>query len=174
MPHYEVTLIVEAEDSPRKWAWAEMLDAEAWYVESKLVPEDKICGDHGPFEPTCDYCDKGQCSTPDMEWNGETGCHVECEAAPVPRLSCDFIPQVWLNDYAIAVDPQGDTTWEVSPEYVKSLMAYYGSEFERVYMSSYQSDALKDDPAAPAWIREWSGPFEILTTNLDNVTEEEQ
>jgi hypothetical protein len=39
-----------------------------------------VCGDHGVNEPTCDICGKGQCFTPEMEWNGETGNHVECEA----------------------------------------------------------------------------------------------
>lgn len=38
------------------------------------------CGEHGQNEPTCDICGQGQCFTPDVEWNGETGNHVECEA----------------------------------------------------------------------------------------------
>lgn len=37
--------------------------------------------DGGPC-PTCDVCDRSQCSTEDMEWNGETGNHVACEVAP--------------------------------------------------------------------------------------------
>lgn len=37
------------------------------------------CGDHGWHEPTCDHCGQGQCFTPGMAWNGDTGCHVECE-----------------------------------------------------------------------------------------------
>lgn len=43
-------------------------------------PKTEECGDHGANEPTCDVCGKGQCSTPDMEWNGETGNHASCES----------------------------------------------------------------------------------------------
>ena len=39
----------------------------------------QLCGEHGEDEPTCDICERGQCFTPEMEWNGETGLHVECE-----------------------------------------------------------------------------------------------
>lgn len=41
------------------------------------------CGEHdgtGYPCPTCDICDRSMCSTEDMEWNGETGNHIECEA----------------------------------------------------------------------------------------------
>jgi hypothetical protein len=40
------------------------------------MPE--VCGDHGENEPTCDICDVGQCFS-NLEWNGETGNHVQCE-----------------------------------------------------------------------------------------------
>jgi hypothetical protein len=32
-------------------------------------------------DPRCDYCDKTQESTSDLEWNGETGNHIECESS---------------------------------------------------------------------------------------------
>lgn len=38
-----------------------------------------LCGDHGANEPTCDWCGRGQCSTPWMPWDGETGNHKECD-----------------------------------------------------------------------------------------------
>ena len=31
--------------------------------------------------PQCDVCGAFQLGTPDMEWNGETGMHVDCEGA---------------------------------------------------------------------------------------------
>ena len=32
-----------------------------------------------PADPTCDYCGRRQDDTLDMVWDGDTGCHVECE-----------------------------------------------------------------------------------------------
>ena len=29
--------------------------------------------------PTCDYCDRVEDYSPELTWNGDTGCHVECE-----------------------------------------------------------------------------------------------
>ena len=52
------------------------------------------CGEHGSNEPTCDICDRGQCFTEDMEWNGETGNHTECEARQRPdEFSNQFAPE---------------------------------------------------------------------------------
>lgn len=42
--------------------------------------------DGGPC-PTCDHCGRSQCSTEYLTWNGETGCHVECETVEHP--TCD-------------------------------------------------------------------------------------
>jgi hypothetical protein len=42
------------------------------------------CGEHPYAEwpcPTCDFCDKSECSTPEMVWDGDTGCHVTCQQA---------------------------------------------------------------------------------------------
>lgn len=35
-------------------------------------------GDAGA-RPCCDYCDGFEDETPALTWNGDTGCHVECE-----------------------------------------------------------------------------------------------
>lgn len=76
-----------------------------------------------------------------------------------------FVPQAWLNDYAIEVDPMGDTVWDctrefdsLSEEYRNYLICGMDSDgFEVVD----DSDCLKGDPDAPEWVREWQGPFTI-------------
>lgn len=60
-----------------------------------------------------------------------------------------FHPQAWVNAYAIAVDPEGETEWDVGkvPVDLKS--------------NSDESDSLRDHPNTPAWVRAWRGPFFI-------------
>lgn len=60
-----------------------------------------------------------------------------------------FHPQAWLNNYAIEVDPEGDTMWDC------------GTVPETVEDDSYESDDLRHHPNAPQWVKEWSGPFWI-------------
>ena len=64
------------------------------------------------------------------------------------RIRCTFRPQAWVRDYATDVDPEGETRWEME---VDSLPPE----------NSYESDALRESPNAPAWAREWLGPFEV-------------
>ena len=69
-----------------------------------------------------------------------------------------FHPQAWINDYAVLVDAQGPTTWDVttllsamtSPERDKAMEA-----------DSYESDDLRAAENAPEWVREWRGPFYV-------------
>lgn len=64
------------------------------------------------------------------------------------KLLCTFRPQAWMHDYAIDVDPESDTQWTMEvPRAPKP--------------SSYESDELREAPNAPAWVRDWSGPFEV-------------
>jgi hypothetical protein len=52
------------------------------------VIEAGTCGEHAGSGwpcPTCDICGRSSCFTVEtMEWNGETGNHVECEKATKP------------------------------------------------------------------------------------------
>lgn len=61
-----------------------------------------------------------------------------------------FHPQAWQNDYAIPVDPQGPTEWQVEDS------AVVGVEDD-----SYESDDLRFHRNAPKWCRKWRGPFYI-------------
>jgi hypothetical protein len=74
-------------------------------------------------------------------------------------VTAHFRPEAWVRDNAIPVDPEGPTRWEVSPAYLAKLVAEHGDEV--LYEAGYESDELRYDPAAPEWIREWSGPFSV-------------
>lgn len=60
-----------------------------------------------------------------------------------------FHPQAWINDYAVAVDPEGETVFEVGdlPADMKD--------------DSYESDELHTHENAPQWVKDWHGPFYI-------------
>lgn len=62
-----------------------------------------------------------------------------------------FQPEAWIDDYAVDVDPDGPDTWTVSPAMAAAIIA-----------DDYQDlDYLRDDEAAPAWVRNWTGPFTV-------------
>jgi hypothetical protein len=69
-----------------------------------------------------------------------------------------FSPQAWVRDNAIEVDPEGETEWVTQLEGLTE-------DNKRVILEEEDGldihDLLKEDPAAPEWVREWSGPFSI-------------
>jgi hypothetical protein len=66
----------------------------------------------------------------------------------------------------MSVDPEGDTTWEVSRA---EFLAMFPDE--ATFNSQHQlRDDLRHEGTAPKWIRDWSGPFEVeLFTNPQEV-----
>lgn len=77
-----------------------------------------------------------------------------------------FTPQAWVRDYAITVDAEGPVEWDCTAG-LAELDAGYRA---RLIASGHDvDDQLKEDPGAPAWVREWSGPFEI---HVRDVTDE--
>lgn len=64
------------------------------------------------------------------------------------RIRCTFRPQAWVNNYAIDIDIDGPNEWEME---VESLPEE----------NSDESDELRQDPAAPSYVREHRGPFEV-------------
>lgn len=79
-----------------------------------------------------------------------------------------FTPQAWINDYAVEIDAEGESSWEVSAEYLRGLVDYYAASHggdrretlrQIVEVSTNESDELRSDPAAPSWIADHSGPF---------------
>lgn len=85
------------------------------------------------------------------------------------RYVAEFEPQKWVGDDAYPAEPKGETEWDCTafvtspPEWVGK--DYFGKEFRKDIENSGEyldrDDVLKDDPAAPAWVREWRGPFTI-------------
>lgn len=80
---------------------------------------------------------------------------TEPAAADEPTMGilihCTFRPQAWLlNGYPIDIDPPTDepTTWTMR---VPQLPREH----------SYESDDLRMAAEAPAWVRDWRGPFEV-------------
>ena len=76
-------------------------------------------------------------------------------------MRATFHPQAWVNDYAIDVDPQGDTSWDLTPAYVEQLQRSMTHPEEVLEANTYESDELRQDPAAPKWVRDWCGPFYV-------------
>lgn len=73
------------------------------------------------------------------------------------RIIARFHPQAWINDYAIEVDPEGETEWDVT-EQVLSI----GREAALgLRDDDYQTDYLRLGENAPEWAREWGGPFYV-------------
>lgn len=79
--------------------------------------------------------------------------------AKQPRYRATFVAQVWNNDYAVRVDPGCPVQWDITPAYLEKMLRLYGPEVLENY--NYSSDELRYDPAAPEWVREWQGPFEV-------------
>lgn len=60
-----------------------------------------------------------------------------------------FHPQAWIHDYAVDVDPEGATEWDV------------GMVPPDLRDNRHESDLLRFHENAPAWTRNWNGPFWI-------------
>jgi hypothetical protein len=79
-----------------------------------------------------------------------------------------FTPQAWIRDWAVDIDPEGDTEWDVSGEFLAHLIGWHMRDYDMSFedalavcirQSTDSSDNLRKDPAAPEWIREHNGPF---------------
>ena len=75
-----------------------------------------------------------------------------------------FIPQAWINNSAVDVDTEGETTQNVT-DYVINL-----SKNNRLLIKDNHdsSDNLKNNTNAPEWIKNWNGPFYIEVTDSIN------
>jgi hypothetical protein len=77
-----------------------------------------------------------------------------------------FQPQAWSSGYAVDVDAEGEQRWVISQKWLDFLRDKAGDKFDDIYRSSTLSDLVKDDPAAPPWIWQWSGPYYILVSKV--------
>ena len=82
------------------------------------------------------------------------------------RYIARFQPEAWLNDCAIAVDPDGPTEWDCTAFVTPDVRAYLDGCVKRrdddlTSGVLDDDDVFIDDPAAPEWVRRWRGPFTI-------------
>lgn len=89
-----------------------------------------------------------------------------------------FQPEAWVRDYALVVDPEGEQAWRCTDyvmqhfDYVRGLLEkpdqrLRDSRDRPMYDVTDTDDVFKSDPAAPQWVREWSGPFTIVLTGSE-------
>ena len=91
------------------------------------------------------------------------------------RYTATFHPQAWVNDYAIEVDHDGPNSWDCSEEFAQLGDVYADqllTDIEAFGEALDSFDWFKDDPAAPQWVRDHRGPFDIYIT-VDTDTESE-
>ena len=67
------------------------------------------------------------------------------------------VPQAWVNDVAIAIDPQGPTTYDVTRE----ILAMGEEAALALRDDTDPTDKLRDAETCPKWIKDWTGPFII-------------
>jgi len=68
-----------------------------------------------------------------------------------------FRPQAWVNDWALSVDTDHPDIWEMP---VSMLLNRFPTE-QDWNDRHYDRDDLRFEEAAPRWIQDWSGPFEV-------------
>lgn len=73
------------------------------------------------------------------------------------RIIARFHPQAWVNDYAVAVDPEGPVEFDVTD----AIRRRGKEEALAIRDDDYESDSLRYVKTAPQWIQEWSGPFYV-------------
>jgi len=108
------------------WTQGTVLDLALTYIENQGSPE-----------AWRDYLDSLKEVDDDLDIAEESDIRVR------------FRPQAWQRDYAVEVDPEGETEWLISIETANDLPG------------SNDLDWVRSDVFAPDWIKEWQGPFEI-------------
>lgn len=87
-----------------------------------------------------------------------------------------FTPQVWVQDNAMGVDPEGEDTYEVTVDLVAYALQE-GADTVEEYLDGSDKDDLQTADNAPQWVWDWSGPFyieidaciDILMLNLNEA-----
>ena len=70
-------------------------------------------------------------------------------------MQVHFQPEAWVNDYAIAVDDEGEDIWVVTDETAARVFEAVAAD------GGVDLDFAREDDNTPEWVREWSGPFTI-------------
>lgn len=74
---------------------------------------------------------------------------------PAKRIFATFVPQVWINDHAVTVDPLGETNIDIT----RAVLAMTRQQALDLRDDTHETDFLLDRDTAQPWIRDWQGPY---------------
>ena len=72
-------------------------------------------------------------------------------------VMADFHPQAWQKDFAIDVDPEGETEIDITFE----ILTMGADAAGAIKDSSQEADLFTTAALAPYWIYDWKGPYNI-------------
>lgn len=85
------------------------------------------------------------------------------------QFTARFVPEVWINDAAIACDPEGETEWDCTEGFEALTEDYRGSLLAKIEQNGEaldKWDCLQQANTAPEWVRRWSGPFDLYVRKV--------
>lgn len=78
------------------------------------------------------------------------------------KLKCTFEPQRWegrKSDYAYPAEPMGEVDWVMDIAEVEELTGVKSPD--DLDDDPFMRDELRFSKAAPQWVKDWHGPFEV-------------
>lgn len=85
---------------------------------------------------------------------------LEYRKRELSQIRVHFQPEAWINDYAVAVDDQGQDIWVVTDE---------TADLIRGADDSGDLDFVRSDDNAPSWVKDWTGPFTITVVDDNGI-----
>jgi hypothetical protein len=97
-------------------------------------------------------------------------------ANPKIRYLARFTPEAWIRNQATEVDVAGPQEWDCTIlalthlDYLAAVAARRHESLDDGEGVLDNDDVFRDDPAAPEWVRSWTGPFTIRVRTEPMVT----
>lgn len=121
-------------------------------IPTRWVGEQHVIEDLGFIPTWADWC---RCIRPERWMTRSKKLSVDLPAdGKDRRILAEFVPQAWINDEAVAIDPLGPTTFDVTAEIVAMGR-------DAALKLRDDTDALRHAATCPPWIKAWTGPFII-------------
>ena len=76
-------------------------------------------------------------------------------------IEAEFEPQAWMNDNAITVDADGDTSYDITVAAIAYTLDNNSETIEAYLDAIGDNDQFAGVDTAPTWVSEWQGPFEV-------------
>jgi hypothetical protein len=83
--------------------------------------------------------------------------HPIAHAESSARIIAEFVPQAWINGYAVGVDTEGPVKFDVTD----AVLMLGRVAALALRDDDYDTDNLRFSSNAPNWVRDWSGPFYV-------------